>query len=322
MPAVRRPRRGSMAYWPKKRARRIYPELKIIPNDKIKLQGFAAYKAGMTHCTFLDSKKGSPTFGMEVFTSATVLDCPPLKVLGFRLYEKTVKGLRAMDEIWHKEVPKYTDRKVVPGNYKTEEKLKKEEHHLKRVSNIRFIVSTQPRFSGLNKKTPEIFELEIGGKDAKEKMDFAKTMLGRDIKVSDVFKEGELLDTIAITIGKGTQGPVKRFGVRIGNRHAKKKFRHVGALGAQVPRKVKHTVAQAGQLGFQLRTELNKRVLKMGNDGKEINISGGFVGYGLIKSDYLLLEGSVPGPSNRLIMLRTAIRPFNVSPVQIKEIAK
>ncbi|HLC59406.1 MAG TPA: 50S ribosomal protein L3, partial [archaeon] len=62
--------------------------------------------------------------------------------------------------------------------------------------------------------------------------------------------------------------------------------------------------------------------LKMGNDGKEINISGGFVGYGLIKSDYLLLEGSVPGPSNRLIMLRTAIRPFNVSPVQIKEIAK
>jgi|FaiFalDrversion3_1042247.scaffolds.fasta_scaffold00294_6 large subunit ribosomal protein L3 len=321
MPSKKSPNRGSLGYWPRVRARRIYPELEAVESDKLKPLGFAGYKVGMVSCVIFDNKKGSPTFGQEIVRPATVLDCPPLKVLGIRAYEKTVKGLKALSEAWINNLPKYTDRKIIVGNFKTEEKLKEIENNLHKISKIRLIVSTQPRESGINKKTPEIFEIEIGGKDSKEKFEYAKSLLGKEIKISDVFREGELIDVIAVTKGKGTQGPVKRFGVRIQNRHAKKKLRHVGSIGQQQPGKVRHTVPMAGQMGFHVRTELNKRILKIGN-GKEINPSGGFINYGLVKSDYVLIEGSVAGSKKRLIMLRHPVRPYNVTPVEVREIIK
>lgn len=77
----------------------------------------------------------------------------------------------------------------------------------------------------------------------------------------------------------------------------------------------------AGQMGFQTRTELNKRILKFGN-GNEINPKGGFIRYGIIKSYYLLIEGSVPGSKKRLVMIRKAIRSKlpPIMPYEIKSI--
>jgi len=68
------------------------------------------------------------------------------------------------------------------------------------------------------------------------------------------------------------------------------------------------TVPRAGQLGFFQRTEYNKRIIKIGFDGKEITPKGGFHRYGVIKGPYILLKGSVPGPPKRLIRLRHAVR--------------
>lgn len=259
-----------MGVWPRVRAKRIYPKLRISSSDKSGILVFTGYKAGMMQCIATDSKKGSPTFGQDIVIPTTVIDCPPLKVLGIRVYEKTVKGLKAFNEVWGKDLPKYTDRKIIVSNFKTEEKMEEIEKGLDRVESIRLLVSTQPRLSGINKKTPEIFEIDVGGKDVKEKLEYSKKILGKELKVSDIFKEGELTDAIAVTKGKGTQGPVKRFGVGIQNRHANKKRRHVGSLGQQVPGKVRHTLAMAGQHGMHRRTDLNKRVLKIGS-GKDEN---------------------------------------------------
>ncbi len=67
----------------------------------------------------------------------------------------------------------------------------------------------------------------------------------------------------------------------------------------------------AGQTGYHQRTEYNKKILKIGEADQvdEINPKGGFIKYGLVKNNYLLLKGSLPGPSKRLVMLRKAIRP-------------
>ena len=67
----------------------------------------------------------------------------------------------------------------------------------------------------------------------------------------------------------------------------------------------------AGQMGYHQRTEYNKKILKIGEAEKadEINPDGGFVKYGIVKNNYLLLKGSLPGPSKRLVMLRKAMRP-------------
>jgi large subunit ribosomal protein L3 len=148
--------------------------------------------------------------------------------------------------------------------------------------------------------------------------------MGKEIKVSDIFRPGEYLDVIAITKGKGTQGVVKRFGVRIQFRKDMKHHRQIGTLGSQSPGRVRWTVPRAGQLGFFQRTEFNKRLLKIGEDAKEINPSSGFTNYGVVKSNYILLEGSVPGPKKRMIMMRLSIRPPKTQflPAEIKEIIK
>lgn len=307
------PRRGSLAFWPRKRSSRIYPQLtSYAESEKPKVNAFAGYKAGMGQLIVLNTQKGTPTFGMEVALPVTILDCPPMRVVGIRAYENSSKGLRVMDETWVKDLPKEFARKMKTGTMKTEEKIGKIEGAIEKVVKLRLIVATQPRLSGIGKKKPEIFEVEVGGKDAKEKFDFAKQILGKEIPAKDVVKEGELVDVVAITKGKGTAGPVKRFGVRIGNRHAKKKLRHVGSLGQERPGKVRPTVAMAGQLGFQRRTEMNKRVLKVGESGNEITPKSGFKHYGILKNGYVVVEGSVPGARKRLIMLRSAIRPSRV----------
>ena len=324
MPQVRRPRRGSLEFHPRVRAKRLYPNIVNYPFfDKAKPMAFAGYKAGNLHAILLDNRKGTFTFGQEISVPVTVLDCPPLKVIGIRAYQKTLEGLKVFKESVSKDLPKNLSRKITLGKFKTEENLALIEKNLDKLSNIRLLVSTQPELAGIGKKTPEIFEIEIGGTNANEKMTSAKEMLGKEIRPSDVIKEGELVDVIAVTKGKGTQGPVKRYGVKIQNRHAKQKRRHVGAIAAQTPRRVLWTSPMAGQLGTFTRTELNKRVLKIGN-GDEVNPKGGFIRYGVVKNNYVLLQGSVPGPKKRLILFRHAIRSNQVKLLvpEIKQIVK
>lgn len=324
MPSVKRPRRGSMAFYPRKRASRIYPTITTYPDsDKPKAMAFAGYKAGMTHAIVFDGTKGSATFGQEIQVPATILECPPLRVISIRAYHDTAKGPMPLVEAFAKELPKNAARKIKTGKFKTNEKISEIEKKADRISSVRFVVSTEPTQTAFAKKTPEIFEIEIGGKTAKEKIDFAKNLLGKEIKIQDVLQEGEAVDVVAVTKGKGTQGTVKRFGVRIQNRHAKQKLRHVGAIGGQVPRKIRWTVRHAGQMGFQRRTELNKRVMKIG-DGKEIVPKSGLHRYGILKSNFVLLQGSVSGPKKRLILMRPAIRPpkVKVAAPDIREIAK
>jgi large subunit ribosomal protein L3 len=320
MPEIKRPRRGSLAFWPRKRARRIYPRVNTYPEtEKPKILLFAGYKAGMLTVIAKDNRKGFPTYGEEIALPATLVECPPLRVLAIRAYKQTTKGLRIFTEAWTSNLPQNLERKLkVKPNA---ENLKSIETNLENLAEIRLIVCTRPELSGVGKKTPEIFEIGVGGKNLKEKYEFAKSMLGKDVSIKDVLREGELVDVIAVTKGKGTAGPVKRFGVKIQTRKAAQKRRHVGSLGAERPGKVLWTVPMAGQLGFQVRTELNKRILKIG-EGKEVTPKGGIKRYGIIKSAYVLIEGSIPGAKKRLVMLRYALRPskYKFLPVEIKEI--
>jgi large subunit ribosomal protein L3 len=121
------------------------------------------------------------------------------------------------------------------------------------------------------------------------------------------------VDASAVTKGKGTQGPVRRWGIAIQKRkHARTgKKRHVGNLGPWHPSHISWRVPQLGQMGYHQRTEFNKRLMFIGTDGAEINPDGGFPGYGLVRNQYVLIKGSLPGPIKRLVRMRHAIRPGN-----------
>ena len=121
------------------------------------------------------------------------------------------------------------------------------------------------------------------------------------------------IDAIATTKGNGFQGVAKRWGIRIqyGKAVRAGKGRHVGSIGPWTPSRTMWTVAQAGQMGYHKRTEFNKKILKIASADEvdQINPDGGFVKYGLVKNDYVLVKGSLPGPSKRLVILRQPIRP-------------
>jgi large subunit ribosomal protein L3 len=311
MPTVRRPIRGSRAYWPKKRARRIYPRIKKWPksSDKIAL-GFVGYKAGMTHVMMIDTNPNSKTKGQMISKSVTLLDCPSLSVFGFRCYD----GSLCVGDVLSENLDKNLSRKIkVPKKSKKEEQLKKIEG--KNLTQVNLLCHTKPSF----KKKPEIVEIAIGGK-IDEQLEYAKGMLGKEIKISDVYKEGEVIDVCSVTKGRGFQGPVKRFGIFVQSRNCEFEHRKVGVLGTKEPGKVRSTVPQSGQLGFQTRTELNKRILKIAKP-EDVAISGGILKYGKIKNDALLLEGSVPGPAKRLIRIRNPVRARKAHPSDVKTIS-
>ena len=322
MPEVKKPREGSLAFYPRKRAARIYPNIDTYPSiEKTIPLAFAAYKVGMGHVIALDNRKNSPTYGMQISIPVTILEVPPLKVIGVRFYQKTTRGLKVLTEIYSKDLPKELERKVKIKSNFSEQKIEEVKKNAEKISNVRLIIATEPRKTGLGKKKPEVFEIEVGGKNSKEKIEYALSLLGKEFLPNEAFKEGEVVDVIAVTKGKGTQGPVKRFGIKIQGRKAKEKLRHVGSLGQERPGKVRWTVPMAGQMGFQTRTELNKRILKFGN-GNEINPKSGFKRYGIIKSSFVIIEGSVPGSKKRLVMIRKAIRSKEapILPYEIKKI--
>ena len=288
-------KKGSVGFRPRKRAISQMPAVGhwFGTNEK-RLVGFAGYKAGMTHLTYIDDTE-SPSKGNEVFASATIVECPPITIYGIRGYKN---GQVVSDMIT-------SDEKVL----KILGITKKKDHKFaaSEVDSVFVLTYTRPDMTGMGRKTAERMEIAVGGKDSAEKLEYATSLLGKEVKIGDVFKPGEFLDTIAITKGKGWQGTVKRFGTAQQRRKATGKRRHIGSLGAWHPGYVHYTVPMPGQMGYHKRTEINKRIMKIG-EAKEINPLGGFTHYGVLKNDYILIKGSLAGPQKRLIRFRKAGR--------------
>jgi large subunit ribosomal protein L3 len=180
------------------------------------------------------------------------------------------------------------------------------------VADIRLITHTVPGgIAGVPKKRPDVMETRVGGGSVEERFEYGLDLLedGGTHPIDEVFRAGEYADVSGITKGKGTQGPVKRWGVqKRKGKHARQGWRRrIGNLGPWNPSRVRSTVPQQGQTGYHQRTELNKRVVDLGDDG--VTPDGGFVNYGEVSGEYTLLKGSVPGPEKRLIRLRPAVRP-------------
>lgn len=274
------------------------------------LMGFACYKAGMTHGFIVEDRATSPHQGKEIFTPLTVLDAPPILAVGLRLYATRNEGLKPLAETWIGERGRDLARLLtLPKEYNADTALKALENSLDRGTEVRVLAATQPRLASFGKKKPELLELAVGGGTLQEQFEYAKTLLGKPIAASDVFKEGQFVDVAAISKGKGFQGVVKRWGVKRLSHKSRKRVRGVGTLGPWNPSRVLYTVPRAGQMGLSQRTEYNKRIVSIGVKTEDVNPKGGFTRSGLIKGQYLLVAGSLPGPAKRLVRLRSPTRP-------------
>lgn len=319
-----------MAYYPRKRASDIVPRIYNWPNvdlGKPTLMGFVGYKVGMVHVSVVDDRKTSPFYGKELIKAATIIETPPIYILGVRLYSMNpIKAeLMSIGEAWVNppdDVRKYLARRIptLPEKFDFEQAINKLSSFLGSVDQVRVIAMTQPYKAGIGKKTPEVLEIPIGGVPSiDEQFKYAASLVGKEVKPQDVFKVGQLVDVIGVTKGKGTQGVIKRFGVKeLPKWHKHRKgSRRTGTIGPKPA--VMFTQPRMGQMGFHRRTEYNKRLLAIEDDVGKIMPKGGFKHYGILKSSYILIEGSVPGAVKRLIAMRYPIRPpmgYDIAQVQ------
>jgi large subunit ribosomal protein L3 len=266
----------------------------------------------MTHAIMVDFRKESTTAGQEVQVPVTVLEVPPMKVVAVRLYKETPYGMKTVTEKWADKLdPNLARRTPIPKKPKEKEdptaNITEEDY-----DDVRLIVHTQPaKVTGVPSKSPEIMEIGLGGGKLAERFAFAKSLVGKEVKINDFAKEGAMVDVVSITKAKGFQGVTKRWRPKLNPHKNSKHRRMIGTLGPKRPGYVRWTVPQAGQVGFHQRTEHNKRVLKIGQNGADVTPKGGFLHYGIVRNDYVVIHGTVPGITKRVVRLREPVRSYS-----------
>lgn len=259
----------------------------------------------MTRVVATDAHKTSMTKGEEVVVPCTVVECPPMKIYSVRGYKKSDIGVQIAKEIVVGK-DKHLFRKLFTKKAADTKAL--DNFLSDDLVDISILVLTQPSATGIGRKKPDVVELRLGGSN-EESITFIKEHLTSGIKASEIFKEGDYVDVHAITTGKGFQGPAKRFGTSLKHHKSEKGVRRIGAKGSWVGQQHwQYRIPHAGQMGYHPRVQYGNQILKISSTPEEVNPKGGFVHFGEVKNEYLLIRGSVPGPKKRLLTLIKAKR--------------
>ncbi len=299
-------RRGSLEYWPHRRAHKLLPRIRNWPQtNEPAMLSVLAFKAGMTHVGITDDSL-SPSKGQEIIRAATIVVFPKLFIYGARFYKKGYLYRQSAGVVYDTMLAQKLGMKNAKSTDIEEAKKKLAEY-----DDVTALAFADTEGLGIGIKKMLRFETPVGGKNVADKLAFIEKLLGKEVKPNEIFNIGDFIDIISVSKGKGWEGPVRRFGVAKLYHKSTGKQRHVGSLGAWHPPKTLFTVPQAGHMGFNYRTEVNKRILKTGTvqDAESVTPKGGFLKYGVIKGDYLLLDGSIPGAAKRLMRIRKAMRP-------------
>jgi large subunit ribosomal protein L3e len=333
------PRHGSLGFLPKKRCRRGKGKIKSFPRDDAKkpchFTAFMGYKAGMTHITRECNRPGSKLHKKEACEAVTIMETPPMVVVGVVGYVATPQGLRALNTVWAEHLNDEMKRRFYKNFYKSKKKaftkyakkyqgggVEAELEQLRKHAKvIRAICHTQVRKVPIGQKKAHAMEIQINGGSIAEKVDFCAERFEKEVAIDEVFAKDENIDTVGVSRGRGTQGVVTRWGVSRLPRKTHRGLRKVACIGSWHPARVAFSVARAGQHGFHHRTEANKKIYKVGKVGtesyqcttgtdptvKEITPLGGFPHYGCVKNDWLMIKGGVVGTRKRCITLRKSL---------------
>lgn len=177
------------------------------------------------------------------------------------------------------------------------------------------------KLKGVKQKKAHLMEIQVNGGTVDEKVDFGYKLFEKPVAIDAVFQKDEMIDVIGVTRGHGYEGVVTRWGVTRLPRKTHRGLRKVACIGAWHPARVSYSVARAGQNGYHHRTEMNKKVYKIGKAGEESHLAsteydrtekditpmGGFAHYGIVKDDYIMIKGCCAGPKKRVITLRQSL---------------
>uniref|UniRef100_A0A1I8I1L7 60S ribosomal protein L3 n=1 Tax=Macrostomum lignano TaxID=282301 RepID=A0A1I8I1L7_9PLAT len=333
------PRHGSLSFLPKKRSRRHRGKAKSFPKDDkkkpIHLTAFLGFKAGMTHIVRDLDRPGSKANKKEIVEPVTVIETPPLMIVGIVGYIETAKGLRAFKTVFaehlseeykskKKAFTKYSKKWADPaGQKEIDTDLAKMKKYC---TVIRVLVHTQMKLLKRRQKKAHLMEIQLNGGTIADKIEWAKSHLEKAVPVGQVFSQDEMIDIIGVTKGHGYKGVTSRWHTTKLPRKTHKGLRKVACIGAWHPSRVAFSVARAGQKGYFHRTEINKKIYRMGQavhqaDGKLVHNAstefdlteksitplGGFPHYGEVNQDFVMIKGCCIGPKKRVLTLRKSL---------------
>eukprot|EP01111_Echinosteliopsis_oligospora_P005813 TRINITY_DN194_c0_g1_i1.p1 TRINITY_DN194_c0_g1~~TRINITY_DN194_c0_g1_i1.p1 ORF type:complete len:402 (-),score=96.74 TRINITY_DN194_c0_g1_i1:109-1314(-) len=342
------PRHGSLGFLPRKRSAHHRGQVRAFPADdptkKPHLTAFMGYKAGMTHIVRDLDKLGSKMHKREVVDFVTILETPPIVIIGLVGYLETPSGVRSIGTVWAQHISDEAKRIFYKRWYRSKKKAFSKyalkysnkdapiQATLKKIKErctiIRAIAHTQISKIGIKQKKAHIMEIQINGGSVTEKVDYTFNLFEKPISVDSVLAQDEIVDVIGVSKGKGFKGVVSRWGVKKLPRKTHKGLRKVACIGAWHPARVSWAVPRAGQKGYHHRTETNKKIYRIAKGvrqagGKEVHTNastefdfteksitplGGFPRYGIVNEDYVMLKGSVVGPVKRIVVIRKALR--------------
>ena len=337
------PRCGSLGFLPRKRTKKHHGHIRKFPKDdktkKVHLTAYCGFKAGMTHIVREVVKPGSRLHKKEVVEGVTIVECPKMVIVGVVGYVETPRGLKAVKTLFaehlsecairrfykryrgknhYKAFNKYQIKETWTKNFEESVKILK-----KRCQVIRVIAHPKMQdIKHLKQIKAPLVEIQVNGGTVEEKIKFATDSFEKEIRVGDVFAEGEYIDIIGVTKGHGYDGVINRYGTKKLQRKTHRGLRKVACIGSWHPARVQFTAARSGQNGYHHRTEINKRIYKIGISAREVkdnaateadlttkNITpmGGFPHYGVVLNDYLMIKGCTVGIRKRTLMLRKAL---------------
>jgi len=298
----------------------------------------------MSHIVRDVDRPGSKLHKKEVAEAVSVVEAPPMVVIGFVGYVETPRGLRALTSVWAGHLSEEVKRRFYKAWHKSKQKAFTKyqkrwsdaskasespmaaeiERAKKYCQVVRAICHTQVGKVKIGQKKAHLKEIQINGGTTAAKVDFVTGLFEQEVKIADVFSQDEMIDIIGTTKGKGFNGVVTRWGVTRLARKSHRGLRKVACIGSWHPARVQFQVPRSGQRGYHHRTEINKKIYRIGkaikddpnnamteNDLTEKSITpmGGFSHYGEVTQDWVMVKGAVMGSRKRLITLRKSLLP-------------
>jgi len=276
------PRHGSLGFLPRKRATRHRGKVKSFPRDNVAqkphLTAFLGYKAGMTHIVRTVDKIGSKLNKKETVEAVTIIETPPITVVGVVGYIETPNGLRTITTVWAAHLQEQVLRRFYKNWYRSKGKAftkhnkggqanANRDRELARMKKyckvIRVLAHSDLSVLPLRQKKAHLMEIQINGGTIEEKVNFANGLLEQSIPISKVFTQDDMIDIIGVTKGKGFEGVTTRWGTSRLPRKTHKGLRKVACIGAWHPSRVKYSVPRAGQNGYHHRTQINKKIYRI-----------------------------------------------------------
>lgn len=291
----------------------------------------------MTHVVRDLERPGSKMHKKEIVEAVTIIETPPMVIVGLIGYVATPRGLRSLTTVWAEHLSDDVRRRFYKNWYSCKRKAftknskkystedgKSIQSQLERVKQhctvVRVLVHSLPRRTSTGQKKAHLLEIQLNGGSISDKVDWAYNHFEKEVEVTDLFEQDENVDVIGVTRGKGFEGVTARWGTRKLPRKTNKGLRKVACIGAWHPARVMYTVPRAGQNGFHHRTEMNKKVYRIakGTDAdsastefdlttKAITPMGGFPHYGSIKQNFIMIKGCCAGPKKRALVLRKSL---------------